>query len=131
MKILAVDDEKLMLSALESAIRETVPKAEIISFRKARDAIEYARDNKVDIAFLDIRMSGMNGLELARELLKLYPEINVIFCTGYRDYMSEAFREIRCNGYIMKPVDKEHVREEMKHLRVPFELKERKKIFFQ
>lgn len=121
MKILAVDDEKLMLSAMESVIREVVPEAEIVSFRKAEDVLEYARDNKVDIAFLDIKMRGMNGLELARELLKMYPEINIIFCTGYRDYMSEAFRKVRCNGYIMKPMDEEHVREEMKHLRMPFE----------
>ncbi len=44
-----------------------------------------------------------------------YPDINIIFCTGYDEYISEAFREIRCNGYISKPVDAEQVKEELSH----------------
>lgn len=131
MKILAVDDEKLMLSALENAIKEAVPEAEISSFRKGREALDFAKYNKADIAFLDIRMRGMDGLELAKQLLNLYPKINIIFCTGYDDYISEAFREVRCNGYIMKPVDADQVKEEMKHLRIPLELRDKKKIRFQ
>lgn len=131
MRILAVDDERLMLSALENAIKEAVPDAELYSFRKGREALDFAKENLIDVAFLDIRMRGMDGLELARELLALYPELNVIFCTGYDDYISEAFREVRCNGYIMKPVDADHVREEMKHLRMPLEVRDKKKIRFQ
>ncbi|MCQ2497258.1 MAG: response regulator [Lachnospiraceae bacterium] len=131
MRILAVDDERLMLNALENAIKEAVPDAELCSFRKGSEALNFAKENLIDIAFLDIRMRGMDGLELARELLALYPKLNVIFCTGYDDYISEAFREVRCNGYIMKPVDADQVREEMKHLRMPFEVRDKKKIRFQ
>lgn len=131
MKILAVDDEKLMLGALENAIREAAPDAEIYSFRKGSDCLAYARGNRIDAAFLDIRMRGMDGLQLARELLCLYPELNIIFCTGYDDYISEAFREIRCNGYITKPVDAEHVKTELAHLRIPLSHKEKKKVRFQ
>lgn len=131
MKILAVDDEKLMLGALENAITEAAPGAEICSFRKGADGLAFARDNRIDVAFLDIRMRGMDGLELARELLNLYPELNVVFCTGYDDYIAEAFRDIRCNGYITKPVDAEQVKKEMSHLRIPLSCKEKKKVRFQ
>lgn len=131
MKILAVDDEKLMLGALVSAIEEASPNAEIYSFRKGSEALDFAQDNKLDVAFLDIRMRGMDGLELAKELMKVQPEVNVIFCTGYDDYISEAFREVRCNGYITKPVDAEQITRELQHLRRPISSESEKKIFFQ
>ena len=131
MTILAVDDEKLLLMALENAIREAVPDADIISFRKAADALAYAENNRVDVAFLDIQMRGMDGLALAKEMLEIDPRINIIFCTGYDDYISEAFRDVRCNGYITKPVDVQKVLQEMQHLRVPLLPNAPKKVRFQ
>ena len=119
MIILAVDDEQLMLDALTANIVEAVPDSEVHPFRKASDALAFAQSNKVDVAFLDIRMRGMDGLELGRRLLNMHPELNIIFCTSYDEYISEAFREIRCNGYITKPVDPEQIAREMAHLRVP------------
>lgn len=119
MKILAVDDEMLMLDALTDSIRIAAPDAEIHAFRRPSEALEFARKNRVDVAFLDIRMRGMDGLELGRNLLKLYPELNLIFCTSYDEYISEAFRKIRCNGYITKPVDPDQIAAELSHLRVP------------
>ncbi len=131
MNILAVDDEKLMLSRLVRSISEARPDADIHEFRVSKDALEFAKDNKIDVAFLDIRMRGMDGLELARELNKLYSDINIIFCTGYDEYIGEAFREIRCNGYITKPVDPDQIREEFRHLRRPLEVDEKPKITIQ
>lgn len=119
MNILAVDDEKLMLGALVDSIHEAAPEASVAEFRNAKDALEYAESNAVDVAFLDIRMRGMDGLELAKRLMAMNPSLNVIFCTGYDEYISEAFREVRCNGYITKPVDAESVKKELGHLRTP------------
>ena len=126
MTILAVDDEKLLLMALENAIREAVPDANVQSFRKPTDALAYTEENEVNVAFLDIQMRGMDGLELAKKMLEIDPRINIIFCTGYDDYISEAFREVRCNGYISKPVDAQKVWQEMQHLRVPLDLGKKK-----
>lgn len=119
MRILAVDDERLMLQALVDSIREAAPDSEPAAFLRPSEALEYASSNPVDVAFLDIHMRGMDGLELARELQKQYPSINIIFCTGYEEYLSEAFRSVRCNGYVYKPVDAEAIRQELAHLRVP------------
>lgn len=131
MTILAVDDEKLLLMALENAIKEAVPEATVVSFRKATEALAYTEENQAEVAFLDIRMRGMDGLELARRMLEIDPRINIIFCTGYDEYVSEAFREIRCNGYITKPVDAQKVANEMQHLRVPLDISAKKKVRFQ
>lgn len=126
MTILAVDDEKLMLMALEDAIREAVPDANLRSFRKPTDALAFTEENEVNVAFLDIQMRGMDGLELARKMLEIDPRINIVFCTGYDEYVAEAFRDVRCNGYISKPVDAQKVWREMQHLRVPLELGKKK-----
>lgn len=131
MKILAVDDEKLMLDALTGSIHEAAPGAEVVSFRRGSDALAYARENPIDVAFLDIRMRGMDGLELGRQLLSIYPEMNLIFCTSFDEYVSEAFRRIRCNGYITKPVDAEQIAQELAHLRVPLQTQQKKRVHFQ
>lgn len=133
-RILAVDDEQLMLDALVLQIKRAAPDAEVISFRKSREALEYAQTHWIDAAFLDIRMKGMDGLELGRYLLNIHPEVNIIYCTSYEEHVSEAFREIRCNGYITKPVDLEAVKNELAHLRSPIkEIREvpKKRVFIQ
>ena len=93
MRIIAVDDEKIALDALSNAIKAIVAEDEVISFRYPEDALEYARENLCDIAFLDVEMAGMSGVELAQELIKYNSEINIVFCTGYGDYRENAFED--------------------------------------
>lgn len=120
MNILLVDDEKYALSALEEAVSEAVPNSNRASFKTASEAIEYAKNNAVDVAFLDINMRVMNGIEMAKTLMELYPKINIIFCTGYQDYAVEAF-QMYCSGYLLKPITEESIEECMEHLRYPVE----------
>ena len=54
--------------------------------------MEYARENPVEAAFLDIEMPVMNGLVLAQKLRELIPGIVIIFVTGYEQYAMDAFR---------------------------------------
>src|SRR5690606_30742517 len=58
---------------------------------------------EVDILFLDIQMPGLNGMELAKDLLKLNPQLTIIFVTAYNDYATEAF-ELNALDYLLKPV---------------------------
>ena len=118
MRILAIDDEKLALEALVSAIHKAAPNAETAAFQSANDALDYAKKNRCDAAFLDVEMRGMNGMELAENLLDRQPKINLIFVTGYSEYASEAFR-LRASGYILKPVTPKKVRTELDNLRTP------------
>ena len=127
MKIIAVDDEKIALDALSSAIRAVVAEDEVISFRYPEDAVEYVKDNPCDIAFLDIEMAGMSGVELAEELKKYNSEINIVFCTGYGNYRDKAF-ELHASGYLMKPITPEKVKRELENLRRPIFEKKRLKV---
>ena len=118
MRIIAVDDEKIALEALSGAIRAIVAEDEVLSFRYPEDAIEYAKEHLCDIAFLDIEMVGMSGVELAEELKKYNNEINIVFCTGYGNYRDVAF-DLHASGYLMKPITPEKVKRELENLRRP------------
>ena len=112
MKILAVDDEKLALEALVQAITEADGESIVCAFRSPVQAAEFAGKEKPEIAFLDITMRGMDGIRLAELLLEKDPGIQVIFTTGYEDYMKDAFR-IHAGGYVTKPVTPEKIRKEL------------------
>ena len=64
---------------LEMAIREAKPDADIHTFEKQSLLLEDAKQNGCDIAFLDIHMRGMNGVELAKALKEVNPKMNIIF----------------------------------------------------
>ncbi|MCL2763991.1 MAG: response regulator [Treponema sp.] len=130
MNIIAVDDEKYLLKDIEKAIREAVTSATVKGFRKPKDALEVAKGNNIDVAFLDIKMIGMTGLELAKKLKDINGNTNIIFVTGYSEYAIDSY-SIPASGYILKPVTKEAVLEAMKNLRNPVELKSQKKIKVQ
>lgn len=131
MRILAVDDEQLMLGRLERCIREAAPEAELISLQKATECLSYVRKQQADVAFLDIRMRMMDGMELARQIKLLQPKINIIFTTGYSDYIYDAVSEIRCSGYILKPVTTEQIVRELENLRHPIEDKPKARVHMQ
>lgn len=118
MRILAVDDERLALEALIEAIKIACPNAQLSGFRYAEDALEYAKENVCDVAFLDIEMAGINGVSLALKLKELNGDINIIFVTGYGNYRAEAF-DMRASGYVVKPVTAEKVKCELANLRRP------------
>lgn len=118
MKILAVDDEQDALEVLMTNIRECEPEAIIHGFNSPMEALEFAVDHPPDIAFLDIRMPGMTGLELAKRLKKFNVNVNIIFSTGYSEFASDAF-SMHASGYLMKPISSKDVRKELANLRNP------------
>lgn len=127
MRMIAVDDERGALSLLKEAIREAVPSAQLCCFERGREAVQYAETHPVDIAFLDVEMPGMDGLELAKQLKELRREVNIIFITGYSQYAVDAIA-LRASGYLVKPVTKEDVEQEIENLRYPV-VRERKGIY--
>lgn len=118
MKVIVVDDEPIILAMETAEVKKVLPEAEVVSFGAADEALEYARAQTVDIAFLDINLEESSGLELTRSLQRLYPRINIIFCTGYSEYALEAW-EMYCSGYLMKPVTTAKLRKALDSLRYP------------
>lgn len=118
MKILAVDDEAIALDGLVSCIEKAEPDAEVRGFRSGLQALDFVGKNPCDVAFLDIEMRELDGIELARRLKRENPKINLIFATGYSAYAGDAL-SLRASGYLLKPVTAEKVRQELDELRHP------------
>lgn len=118
MNIIIVDDEPLALKMLANAVSEAVPEAEIAAYSKPREALEYAERAAIQIAFLDINMQLMSGLEMARRLKKICAETNIVFSTGYEKYALDAHK-LFASGYLLKPISADDVREVMENLRFP------------
>ena len=118
MIIVAADDERMALQGLVDEIREAEPKAEIHTFRWPEDLLVFMEKNHADVAFLDVEMPGMNGVELAEKLKTYNPNINIIFTTGYGSYLAAAF-ELHASGYLLKPITTNKVHKELQNLRRP------------
>lgn len=118
MNIIAVDDERRALNTLVKAVKTARPEADVTGFTSAKEALEFAKENRVDAAFLDVQMAEMNGLFLAKALKDVYGKTNIIFVTAYSQYAGDAIA-LRASGYVMKPINPDHVREEIENLRNP------------
>lgn len=125
MKILIVDDERMALGALENAIKKNAAQAQITPCHSAEEALREAEEKEFNIAFLDINMSGMNGVELAKKLTQRYPRLNIIFTTGYSEYMPQAF-DLHVSGYLTKPITPAKIKKELEHLRYPLDVQSKR-----
>ena len=115
MKYLVLDDEVLAAEYLAALIREIDEKAEVVAVNNPIKALELVKE-QFHVCFIDIQMPGLNGVEFADELKKLYPKTNFIFVTGYSNYMGEAFR-LDASDYIMKPANVEQIHHALENLR--------------
>ena len=129
MKILVVDNEELAVRSLCNTIGKVIEDADISSVTDSRKALDLARSINPDIAFLDIDMPVVDGLTLAKSIKEqVNPNTNIIFTTGYSEYLEEAFTRLRVSGYLMKPVTPDMVRTEIENLRYPIEPRGQKKV---
>ena len=115
--LLAVDDESLALSDLTAALQAAEPAATVHAYTDPTKALEAVRTGEIlpDIAFLDIQMRGWTGLDLALELKKTIPTLEIIFVTAYSQYALESY-SLHARGYLMKPVTAEAIEEELRNI---------------
>ncbi len=130
MVILAMDDEILALKSIIKSISKEEPKAEVYGFRDADEAYAFLNTTKVDVAFLDIQMRGVSGIDVAKYIKSKYPRANIVFTTGFSEYQQEAF-QMRASGYVLKPISNEKIRLELDNLRFPIEKVSEKRVRFQ
>ena len=113
---IAVDDEILMLGALVAAIKASPDISKVSQFSGCDEALAFAKENSVDVAFLDINMRGMGGLALAEKICGVCPDCKIVFCTGYEEYAIPAFK-LHASGYLMKPVSAKDVQVEIDNIK--------------
>ncbi len=117
-EVIIVDDEPVLLSGAIPILSEVMPGASITGFLKASEAVKYAKENMVSIAFLDIEIGKSSGLDLCRVITEINPLTNVVFLTGYPDYAIKAW-QTPASGFLVKPLHPEDVKEQLTKLRHP------------
>jgi DNA-binding LytR/AlgR family response regulator len=100
------DDERLMREQLRARLGEVWPELQIVAeARNGEEAVAAVREHRPDLAFLDIRMPGMTGIEAAREI---GDACHVVFITAYNEYAVDAF-EHGAVDYVLKPAERERL----------------------
>jgi two-component system, LytTR family, response regulator AlgR len=106
LKVLVVDDEPPARERLRSLLAE-IPEMELVGeAANGQQALARAHDLAPDVVLLDVRMPGMDGIEVAQHLNALAEPPAVIFATAFDEYAVNAF-DAHAVGYLLKPVRKE------------------------
>lgn len=118
MNVICVDDEAGALKLVTDAVKKVLPEAQLYSTSVPTEALDYAEKNIPDIAFLDVQMPQISGLEMAKILKRINPNVNIIFATGFDEFSLDAI-SLRASGYLMKPISVSDVKREVDNLRNP------------
>ncbi|WP_432451837.1 MULTISPECIES: LytR/AlgR family response regulator transcription factor [unclassified Agarivorans] len=109
MRAIIVDDEPLLRFHLDKMLAECWPELEIVD--KAGDgpsALAAVEQLGADIVFLDIRMPGMNGIEVAQQLNQQADPPQIVFTTAFDQYAIQAFEQ-QAIDYLLKPIDEQRL----------------------
>ncbi len=110
------EDEALLRQALSDLLARVWPDLEVLAeCEDGASALEAISEQKPDVAFLDIRMPGLNGLEVAAATAEASPGTQVVFTTAYDQYAIDAF-ERGAVDYLLKPINEERLTATMQRL---------------
>ena len=109
MKTILVDDEAWSINQMKEELTEYKQVEIVGSFEDPREALEFAKQNEVEFALLDIEMPYMNGLELGRRLREMNPKVILIYLTVYENYLKEAILNLKADYYLLKPYDNKDI----------------------
>ncbi|MFV2018557.1 LytR/AlgR family response regulator transcription factor [Micromonospora sp. LOL_023] len=115
LRALAVDDEPPALDELAYLLRADPRVALLHTAADATEALRVLRDTDVDAVFLDIRMPGLDGMELARVLRRFARPPAIVFVTAYDDAAVDAF-DLGVTDYVRKPVRAERLAESVRRV---------------
>ncbi len=114
MKALIADDEPALRKHLRNRLEKLWPELEICAEAEDGDqALEAVQTLQPDIAFLDIRMPGLSGLEVAG---RITGSCHIVFITAYDQYAIEAFKQ-HAADYLLKPIDDERLQDTIHRLK--------------
>jgi DNA-binding LytR/AlgR family response regulator len=116
-KCVIAEDEVLFRKALAELLRETWPELEIVAeCEDGGSALDAIGEHQPDVAFLDIRMPGLTGIEVAGALAEASPKTQIVFVTAYDQYAIDAFNKGAID-YLLKPIVPERLAQTVTRLK--------------
>lgn len=117
-KCVVAEDEELLRDALVALLQQCWPELELVAVcDDGGSALEAIARHQPQVAFLDIRMPGFTGLEVAAMLLDTSPQTQVVFVTAYDQYAIAAFDQGAVD-YLLKPVARERLLQTISRLKL-------------
>ena len=109
--ILVLEDDCIQLKTLSDIIKQSGDMYKVYETSNISEALEIAKQEMIDLFYIDINLKNESGLNFALELRKIesYRLNWIIFVTIYKEYMLSAFRRVHCYDYILKPYNKENI----------------------
>ena len=115
LRVSICEDDAAQAQFLAQEVRAFAPGARVETFARGEDML-LARGELADILLLDIQMPGMDGVALARELRTRGNQAQIIFVTGFADYMQAGY-DVEAVHYLLKPVKPEQLLEVLSRAR--------------
>ena len=112
MRIIYVDDEIPALQNFRLTVSNFSQIRSLEVFDNGEEALKYIKEHPVDVAFLDIEMPGIRGIDLARMIKAYDADIRVVFVTAYSRYALDAWG-VDATGYLLKPYTAADIRKEL------------------
>ena len=109
--ILILEDDCIQLKTLSEIIKQSSHMYRVYETTNTIEALKIAKQEMIDLFFLDINLVNESGLKFALQIRKIesYRLTWIIFVTIYKEYMIPAFKKIHCYDYIVKPYNKEEI----------------------
>lgn len=117
MRAINVEDESFMMTAFDRMSANIEDLKIVGRFDCAEDAVEFSEIEQFEIAFLDIELPEMNGIECAKLLRKKNPGLLVVFITAYDNYIRES-NQVEADYYLLKPYKEENLRNIMENMKI-------------
>lgn len=118
MRVIIVDDERYAKEEIRDKLGKISGITSVEVFDRPAEALEYAESNRVDVAFMEVEMYEMTGIELAKKLRDIFSKTNIVFVTRYSEYAVDAF-SVQASDYIIKPISAEKIEMAIENLRNP------------
>jgi DNA-binding LytR/AlgR family response regulator len=115
LRVLVVDDERPALDELSWLLGRDPRVAEVLAAGSAAEALRVLQEETLDAVFMDIRMPGLTGLDLARVLSRFKQPPPVVFVTAHDDHAVEAF-DLNAVDYVLKPVRDDRLTEAVRRV---------------
>lgn len=115
LRVLVVDDERPALDELAWLLEHDERVGTVLTTDSAAEALRVLQEEQVDAVFMDIRMPGLTGLELARVLSRFRLPPPVVFVTAHDDHAVDAF-ELNAVDYVLKPVRQDRLEEAVRRV---------------
>ena len=129
MRAIIVDDEPLMIKSF-MRLSSGIPDLNIVGkLECGLDTIEFVKNNDVDIVFLDIVMPDITGIECAKKLKEMRPDIIIVFISAFDEYVRDS-NKIGGDYYIVKPYKREVLEMTVSRMKL-LQKRQRKKLFVQ